>query len=764
MRNVSILIKHLEGLPDSNERNEILAPLKRGEFPDRLEQKLRNLCEPLANHAPGDKSGDAAYEVLLWCARAYPKNKDDIFTTGRLFDNSELEGSPLSPYSPLRKVLPENIIYLSTGHCFEKSEGGLKKYVVMSGFSELKNPYTGVIYSERDKRRISEFTGIPLHHEKERPASELDELSQQLLVNLWFDEIDEELRYVIERGCPPARVLFREEVTVAGYSQVVGHFIRNLELIEDSIIVLSENLPDVATHRWVLYSLWRDMLKHDPSLVICREFLANLNSMKYLFIKKTIMLGELAETYARVSALPVDSRFFLIKLILLFDKNSIAADRLMGSYRSRRIALSMLVNQALNINLEPKEKNRNNFIEFMLICAGKDAQLLMSTLRLRNVFDQPENLQQFYAGYAISPHSRDNAFYYLRWAKATEPGNAASVIGKYTQLIKAIGWYEFYTLNREEREEGRILVNNNPALIPAHFPTFKMYKNMEAEIRDLLNEPSVKKMLEEGSLLRYYNFDNPGGNLYFHRASFEQRKFILSTPISVLEKIITCIPTDKTLLRDFPSDGVSYSGVKAATEFLLKTHTDIRERFIEYILAFRRRKGQTGDFHKKMNKEEYDEMVTVYRNLKRQHAVLRVLGKMLNFLRNHGIPRDMLEVEALFRTVDQRAMAYLNDPHPGFLFRDIEKKIAGMRSLYLVNALKRLIAMVRDYEVENIPIKPDEIMLMLPGGSIRAVAVGSDIPSLRASSASRWPSTFLNRANATHQGDSERRPLSGFRI
>jgi len=66
--------------------------------------------------------------------------------------------------------------------------------------------------------------------------------------------------------------------------------------------------------------------------------------------------------------------------------------------------------------------------------------------------------------------------------------------------------------------------------------------------------------------------------------------------------------------------------------------------------------------------------------------------------------------------------------------------------------------------VENIPIKPDEIMLMLPGGSIRAVAVGSDIPSLRASSASRWPSTFLNRANATHQGDSERRPLSGFRI
>ena len=170
---LSEFLEKYPDLPNSAEINSTLTALnntlldatKTGNEPEiedairALGSKCRALSSDESNEAVKNNDGfsfaDDAYEASLVMAESAPRNTEDLIT--------------------LEAIEPENKVFLSTGHQFDKES--LTEYVKQKGFEGLENPVDRQPFSERDKQTISEATGIELTYRPPAKAYEPDPLT-----------------------------------------------------------------------------------------------------------------------------------------------------------------------------------------------------------------------------------------------------------------------------------------------------------------------------------------------------------------------------------------------------------------------------------------------------------------------------------------------------------------------------------------------------------------------------------------------------------
>ena len=236
--------------------------------------------------------------------------------------------------------------------------------------------------------------------------------------------------------------------------------------------------------------------------------------------------------------------------------------------------------------------------------------------------------------------------------------------------------------------------------MPQYCPSAEVFLAQPTEVRAFL----LNNAILLSCLSKYYNFSDKEAPAYFYQLSFHQQKFVITTRLHILEKIISFVPSEGAATQDFTSYGQflqDYRGQKKAMALLLSKSESVRNDFVKFIVEFRETQANV-NFFSPMVKIDYEKMTNVLKNIERQNIALPMLSELQQqyhmSVKFQSSKEERERFSELIEKTKKRTPQYLYTDPAKFLIEDIEN-VTGLFSPIKGKLKSSLQALLKEIKV-----------------------------------------------------------------
>ncbi|OGT38129.1 MAG: hypothetical protein A3F12_08140 [Gammaproteobacteria bacterium RIFCSPHIGHO2_12_FULL_38_14] len=626
------LLGKLRGSPEENTKEETIV-------------ELRKLCDSLSHRLSiGNELGDYAYHILLFLAKTFPFNEEDPFN---LDDRSAYSEAQL--------------VFLSTGHWCNKTS--LICYANRGQNVEyLRSPHYNNVLPWRDREAIKKL------------LRDNTDPTEQAIIREFFLEL-ERCHARILRGIS-LQDLFELHINTLGEkSKALENFLTQLERINTFMLFLLPHIQEST--KAVFFCFWRDIFLSDNSVLqrdLTQLMTENANNIRIL-IEMGIITGEQIEvSYNILRDKSPEMRCLSIELLIMLSKNLQLTKLLLSANTfPSAITFDHLVHCMISVSNNTHTEGRG-FINFFFTAMQDSIELSGIIRQYRETSISNSKLVLLYQLYKISPRIDEAMGDFLSWVLSKGIENCREIVMQYTVLIRNLGWKIFRKLDDNLVLDSSEFLQRQAQLVPEYCQDIYTFIKESPEIRAfILNSTSTLKQLAT-----YYNFSDPSKSDYFYRLYPEQKKFVLSTRLHTLEKVVAFVPIEGVVSENFSEyeqKKVNYRDRKKATAFLLSKSPVVRNSFIECVLSFRNIQANA-NFFARMGEIDHKRMEIIIKNIERQQVVVpifeKILAKHREFYSQENFPQDIRWLLNAINVFKESSFTVLSIDPSEFIIKEIK--------------------------------------------------------------------------------------------